>query len=123
LDIVSQLVGVEPGSHVLDAQGAVLIHERGEKGVIDVADSELLGVDPVLAGDGPDLVRRPGEESPAEEIGPVSLGIVCEDLWRVTLGVDGDGDEKTLEAKTAPRLSWRPAILAVRRGQASAQDV
>src|SRR5919109_1423392 len=69
LKIAPQFVGIEAHAHVLDAQGAALIHKGGEKGVIDVAAGLLLVVDPVLTGNSPDLVRTPGEEGPSSEVG------------------------------------------------------
>src|SRR6266850_603524 len=104
LKIAPQFVGIEAYAHVLDAQGTALIHKGGEKGVIDVAPRLLLVVDPVLAGNCPDLVWSPGEEGPSGEVGAVDLCIAGKNLWRVALGVDRDGEEQNVRTKVVTEV-------------------
>jgi hypothetical protein len=91
--------------------------------VVDVAARGLLDEDAVALGDLSDLRLCPGEERPAVEAGAVRGPIGLR-----TAGVSRSGStvtdaKNTRTPKSAPRRPWSPAILAVRRGQVSAQVV
>ena len=84
--------------------------------MINVAAGLLLVVDPVLAGDCPDLVWGPGEEGPSGEVGAVDLCIAGKNLWRVALGVDGDGEEENLGTEVVTEVILQGSHLGGQEG-------
>src|SRR5262249_51702713 len=92
----------EAHPEVLDAEGAALVHEGGQEGVVHVPARGLPVVDPVPTGHLLDLGRRPGEERPTREVRPVRLGIALEDGWRVALWIHRDRQKEARRREISP---------------------
>ena len=98
-EVAQHLVRIEADPHVLDAQRAVAVDERGQERVVDVAAVRLPGEDAVALDDVPDLRRRPGEERPARRVRAVRLRVAPQDGRGVALGIDGDRRRSHLRAE------------------------
>ena len=101
-EVAQELVRIEADAHVLDAEGAVAVDERGQERMVDVAARGLPGEHAIPPRDVLDLGRRAGEERPARRDCPVRLRVLRKHLGVSRSGSTVIDDEATFAPKSVP---------------------